>query len=912
MASPIRIIATIEGALNQWVTCNIDAGSGTNGRTLRSGLSYDGITVAEQSDIRGGKFEADALTLSIVATPEANDEFSRSPTLLTYLSASVTSVGATTFNVRSNALIATNDYVQIGTECVQVTNRASLALTVTRALRDTIAQIHVRTDGENASEVPIWSKVQAWEGRRVVITATEFGATSNVMRGVITQAPYLNADGTKWLIGVDSIAKTLEQEVGEPVDAVAGILGIRYGASSAFGMVLEYDEQFMLTGFYETESAFLTALNAELAAVTISGVDSIWASFVNDPSHGRCVQLWIDVGGADIDVPNLTIGSQIDGAFSSRSGTSAFRTTVNGVPFDRPELRTDLKANTTYTAVIVPTMSEPSGVGVAAARQGLWGTIPRTMIHGMRSLRGAIPPFYDRTATADDVADASIVFDQDIGAQAGDVITLSSPSTLTEPLRLTILGTFGTNGFTFYPPSDLVDDYCSRNNLTAIFLGADTKITFTKDLGKGDLSDFMDAITTAAPYANTGAVPYITSEDANTSAAIVATATRGIPALTTRNYNVDEPVSVADILSPELLLLGLMLTTDTDGKLSFVPFDVPTVTTPVVATFDGGTVATPSGDVGMWPGWMPATDGIVSIVELIGSKSVGGDSVSTRAVFGGMARARSVSALRDPAAFIYRDIASVSAHKNRGPNTMTIEPEVTAAVDLTYTEAVDIASRIVAFFGQPYEVVTIKVRRTQISLDVRCGDVIGITSPHVPNSGDGTRGVSARRAIVIGRTVPYDPANGAETITFEAVMHADTTSGDGGANNIAGYAGSMTISGAAPVSGNTWDLVVDSSSFAPSGSWDSDFFQVGDYVTAIEYNTASPGTQTGTIVSITATTIVRVAFGGAAPWGVSYSGAYYVDFSDVSAGMTDAQDDYCYTADSGLLLSNGNPARVLA
>jgi hypothetical protein len=259
---------------------------------------------------------------------------------------------------------------------------------------------------------------------------------------------------------------------------------------------------------------------------------------------------------------------------------------------------------------------------------------------------------------------------------------------------------------------------------------------------------------------------------------------------------------------------------------------------------------------------------------------------------------------------VYRDVASLSAYKSKGVDTLEIQPEVNSTYDLTSAQAIEVGSRIVRFFGQPYETITVKARRTAETIAARLGDVVMLTSDLIPNSGNGTRGVSNRRGRIVGRSVPFDPAESA-TVEFTIIMHTQSGSGTDGANNIAGYAGSAVITGAANIAANRWTCTVTQSFYAPDNGDDTDFFAVGDYVIAIQDDDATPNTQTGTVESKTATTIV-VAFDGVAPWGGAFSGAYTLDFADVSVGMTDLQDDYCYTGDATLLLSNGNPARIFA
>lgn len=236
---------------------------------------------------------------------------------------------------------------------------------------------------------------------------------------------------------------------------------------------------------------------------------------------------------------------------------------------------------------------------------------------------------------------------------------------------------------------------------------------------------------------------------------------------------------------------------------------------------------------------------------------------------------------------------------------MSIEPLVIANAEFGRGEAESVAARIVSTFGHPYEVVTIRVRRTSTTRAIYIGDVITFTSPHVPDSANGTRGVTARKARVIGRTISYVPGESAASIELTVMMRGGAAVGP----NFAGYTPSLEITNASNVSGNTWDLTVTENLFAPGTADDTSFYTIGDYVMAWQVDDATPNTQTGTVTAISAT-VVRVAFTGTAPWGGSFSGTYVLDFANVSVGMTDAQSVYAYTADSSYQLSDGGASRI--
>jgi|GEM_PF-3113838 len=892
MPTPINIVATIEGAENVWRTTHDATSTDTDDRVVVSALKYEGITVSERSDLKTGTLEGDAITLSIVATPEANDEFSRRATLLTFLSSSVSTVGATTFNVRSNALLTDDTYVHVGTECVKITDASTLAVTVERAKRDTQAQVFLRDDGADANEIPVWSKVHAWEGRRVVIESTELGATHTAMRGVITQAPYLSADGTMWLIEVAHISAIMDQDAGAPTTATAGIRGLRFALWSAFGItirdptVTSFSTDYSVTGFYETWQEAETAINATVDTITYTGVTDIWYK------GGR---IFIRVGAADITQPFIVAGS---GLFGIDKGTLYFWHAVTlGVVSSVPVTPGD--------ALLAGSVYVRQRFGINQDYPGP-KNVPRHMIY-QRPTLGYDYPFENTAGGSNSV----IYLDSDIGVTDNDVLILSG-DTLPAELRVTVTALTGTLGYEFDALSDDLNTYCIDNGLSEVVLDATTVVRVQKALGVGSLYTFLESVVDAAPYANDGGTPYITAADLDTSlSAIEARVDVGVSsAFTDRNYNITEPVSFADVLAPELQLLGLMVATNSTGQIVLRTFDVLTPTTPYDVALDSDTIVTPHNEAGAWPGWITEANGVVSVVHMVAGKNVA-QTTQLRTRRGRTAWRTVYSWLNpaDPAVYIYRDVASLSAYKNKGIGTLEIIPEVAAKVNLTQAEAAAIGGRLVRFFGQPYETITVKARRTATTLAVRLGDVALITSPLIPNSADGSRGVSSRRGTVIGRTVSYEAAEVA-TVDFVVVMHGSAV----GVTNIAGYAPSALITAATLVDvpgGNTWDCTIDQNMYAPTGSDDADFFAVGDYVRAVEYNDATPNTTNGTISTVSATNI-RIAFTAAAPWGGAYSGTYNIEFALATVGMTDAQDDYCYTADSNIQLSNNNPARIFA
>jgi len=905
MSAVYYVVATIEGAINQWTTSVYGGGGGTHGRTIRRGLQHGGIVVQERTDIRGGLCEGDTITLQIIATPEANDEFTRAPRLLTNLASSVTTAATTSVVVRSKELLNNGDYIHVGTECMEVTDASTTTLVVGRGKRGTTAQIHLIADGANAQEVPAWSKVYAFEGRRVTIEVYENAATSTAFRGIISQAPYLNDAGTMWLIDVDPITKLLDQTVGNPSDGEGRITGIKLGTSSALGFTNGITDEFSLVGFYEYEQELITAVNALVTPLTISGIASQWVDIGENEFGARVMRLWLTVSAGDqIDAPTIEFGSTVLGfvrlglvqGWPSLPRTPFRQVLSSGAIYTRPIRQDVMDAGTAYVCEFFQADSIATQRGYGFPCGLVWAR------------RRPEDPFYNEDGeSVDETKDLTIALDGAVTAAVGDTLFVRwEPGA--DPLALVISHDLGANVYGFANAGIVLQAYADENGIDQIVFTESTRVEVRPALGSGTLSSFVTAMLAAAPSANLGAVPYLAAADIDASTTAVAARVSEISSLGSRNFNITEAAKLSDIISQELLLLGMLMRVNTSGAIEFKEFGLPSQTTVVSVTFDSSDVVTPFGDAGMFPGWKPATDGIVSVVEVSPGAIFVPEQRRVRLTNGGRRRYVSIAATtRDPESYIYRDVASVSAHKNRGTGTLSIQPVALSTVDLTLDDAIAIGSRLCAFFGRPYEVVTFQVRRTSESLGVRCGDVIGLTNPHVPNSGDGTRGVTARRCTVIGRRVSYDPADRGAVVEFVVIMHSAASN----SINVAGYTPTCAITAAALVSGDIWDCTVSASYLVPSGSYSTDFLTVDDNVEAMQVDDSTPNTQTGVVVSKTATN-VRVSFDSTAPWGGAFSGSYVLKFAAASAGVTTAQAVYAYTSDTTMLLSDGNPARVFA
>jgi hypothetical protein len=249
---------------------------------------------------------------------------------------------------------------------------------------------------------------------------------------------------------------------------------------------------------------------------------------------------------------------------------------------------------------------------------------------------------------------------------------------------------------------------------------------------------------------------------------------------------------------------------------------------------------------------------------------------------------------------------AVTLSKSRGKAVAEVKPYSRhgvvslASSPSSDTSIKEMALRYLALFARDYNVVTLCVPFTKF--DILCGDIVSVTSSHVPD-GTGKRGITNVRGVVIERRWPLDPqGDGYGRLTIMLVQEG-----------VSGYAPSGFITGQTNTSGTTWALTLsttDDVNALYSTNADGlvlEHFAAGDYIRVVQVDSFTPTIVTGTIsgspdvASGTCTVVLDGAWTpGASTW--------FLEFQEGTS--TAAQKKYAYVADSTYALTDGSFARM--
>jgi hypothetical protein len=349
-----------------------------------------------------------------------------------------------------------------------------------------------------------------------------------------------------------------------------------------------------------------------------------------------------------------------------------------------------------------------------------------------------------------------------------------------------------------------------------------------------------------------------------------------------RTYAFTKPLSVEQILVPELQLAAHFMRIEADGRIGLQPISIPTEGR-ATASIDHGTVLTPP--TGQWPGCEPQKDGFYSSLSLQQKYDPLEDSW-----------------LDEPVTVQLADV--VATHKNRGKGRLEIKTYSTPVTAPTPEALAGAASAILRLAAVDYMSITVQVPWTMFG--TLCGDFVTLTHRLVPE-GDGTRGVQDRTCFVVQRSWNLDPAVQRQG-TFVLWMPV---------RPVAGYSHSGIVTGQTGAT-DTWVLTMDSAnaenvflatvlSIAESGDVAS-AFRAGDFVRVVQLDTATPTEVTG-VVTAQAGDTVSVSFD--ATWTPGSDTWALIAQADDGSTATATQRKYAYVAGADLLRPDGGFARRL-
>jgi hypothetical protein len=285
-----------------------------------------------------------------------------------------------------------------------------------------------------------------------------------------------------------------------------------------------------------------------------------------------------------------------------------------------------------------------------------------------------------------------------------------------------------------------------------------------------------------------------------------------------RSYNSFGPVSIQEMVCPELQLAGLFLAFDEFGRL--VPKRLRLGSSTEIGTF----TITKSN--------LLTDDGF----PLYEKSAIG--KFSTLIVRDGYDPIEDDYTLPS---VIVRDVAAFGQTPNS--RTVTIEPKsryVTGSA-IPIDSVMRCASSVLGIFGGPYAHITLSVPLTGF-YSASLGSTVSISTEQLPDAITGTRGVTSLVGVITSRDVDLYAARIELTVLVSLA-------------NVAGYAPSAKVSSQTNSSGNTWAIVLSSSYFA-AGETAADHFLAGELVRVFEYDSSSSTEIAGTVVSSSSYTVV--------------------------------------------------------
>lgn len=927
LAKP-RYRLMIEGAPTEWVTDVSLEGTMSDGRVRRQGLMYRGLQIEEYIDLRESSIRATGITASI-RSEYADAEFAYQPDYLAFLADDIDHDDASLTIDGDTGLISVDDVIHIGTEALKVTTVTTTNIGITRQYWDTQAQGHYQQVEENTKYVPIYNRVPSYEGRRCFLFAYDEGDTSDennlfdfasnyqgseidttdnvIWRGVISRPPRLDKDGITWLLDIEPITFLLEQEIAK-TESEFYVKGVYHHALCGLAIIcIDHDNsdnptETSIRGFYATEEHFLNAVNTTLETLRT-------AAFVNDPqslslgwSDNDGYRLTLHTNSGTPSEQNVQIASPLMGVTGVIGSARYWRKVSDNTEIlvgEGTPMGADVELYKPIDLSVTQNVIGPMTVPASLFQSPLHHT-PRyritnviTNTNGDRAILGAPVAFSSYPEYKALMQDQSVLttypanrlyIDRDPGPMlsTGSSILLQGQIDGDDyAVRATVSGkgTDATYGTTY------IELDWEESDFTLCFVvDTNCKISVVSQYGGGatNIAGMIDGVIDNAVEANQGTTPFITYADIDPL--WLAWLQFFLPY--EWNFVFKGPATLVEVIREHLKLYGWYSYLNTSGQISFGLLESFTQTDGAIdATIDDSVIVTPYGNEGSFPKWEPAIDGVVSVVEI----SRGYDWIE--------------DSFTESKMLTVRDVHSISTHKNRSRGVTKIEPKGTyvgTGDSIPDEEGFTRAYNYLALHSHDYDVVEFDVLRTVFD-SVRCGSLVKVTSPHVPDSTSGTRGITNRVGMVIGRSLSLDPDDGS-TGKITVRINRNITSG---------YTPSLRGTAYTVYSGYTYTITVTSTYFAPSGVYDTSFFAVGDKVRVTEFKSAaSPNSQTGTVAAINSTTSVRVTLSTTFP--TSASGLWDIEYDSDTGSLNDGQTDYCYVADSAGLLYNDTIGRRFA
>lgn len=890
---------SIEGWPVMWTSDpHVTATTIAAGRAIQPGLSMEGLSIRERAILRDAWIDCSGMQVTIVpssARDDTLDGFTRDsrPVGLLLASGSVPGIDAssTTWATRPATLPA--GYYHVGTETVYCNG----ANGITRAQWDTSAQAHYTLiENDIVNPVPIYTWPPNMVGRRANLYAygeadDPTGEGTVIWRGLVARPPRMGRDGMSWTIALDPIIRLLDQKILNNVERDYRARGIYHSdvapvmvQMSAYHATNNGVFTAFAKGFFETDKERIDAINAALAAAW-TGAETGFKNAVTNPTaadnDGLPVYSATLVAGDtmfSIEVVDLLSGDVFLSA-PSTLGNSQF---PNGARF--PAAGT----------VSVPSGDTNGAFAIHGIRERLppWGyplaTTRALLGSGVFETDNQLTRAYKRQATytGPSYPVSRIYLDKVDGLVAGARLAIINE----DDGKAILLALTQVNATERYVVADVQFQDTRVSQLWLSEAISFKPIVMLAE--RGNWATFLNEVILAAPLAPVDSRPHLTHFDVNVVEMLIAWETMSFdPYWADRDYIFANPVAIKDVLRPELMATGMMLSMTGSARIGVVP--LPNISPQRAADHvltDREILVPADGLYGEWPTWEAQADGTVNtLTAKLGLNWATGDT-------------------DESLTYTIRNVNSIAEMRSVTSASVDLEPKSTPHERSTSSSSERPLGQVIAesvwpymrAVGTNYATVTVCVPFT--CFDIRVGQIVEVTSEWIPD-GLGRRGVASKKAVCIERNWNLDPSSGRMgrlTLWF---------SRDAGKS--AGYCPTGRVTAQTDLGGNRWRLTFASSNsrnVAWSESGDGNVakhFAPNDLVRIQQAGVTGRVGTTGTVVvvdSVAGTVEVQLVAAwapGSSTWNVSF----------LEASSVPRQQLYAYVGDANAQLVDGSAAR---
>jgi hypothetical protein len=887
----VRFAVAIEGI--KWILVSDDADASinladTSGRQRIPGLKTDGWVFSEKIDLIAAKHEAEPVTVTIADVGGyATRAFDTAPTFITYLSADLTDSDETVNVLDTSGFVDMPALVYIGTETLLCDGSTGTTLgspgNTTRAYLRSYATYHYQNDGTSTGNgfTPVSNQPIHFEGRRVEFFAYDSADTLSITTDGSGQAPFWTGiistepkfDGVSWSFAVDPITSRLKQKIGAQLGDPVSIRGIYYPESAPFTLkIVELAgayrftssqtayTAFAMAGFWETQDDFVAALNAQIINFTagspgaISGAftQSVYAVVASDGS----LAFKLDTSAS----PHFLL---IGGLYAGNALSP-----IDGIPADYVASDTSgptwtVAASTTYD---IPMLPQPGLAG--------HGSVPRAH-YGRCDLGAQVQAVFTSSSSTRLVnigsgtyPDNRIYLGGSAPLGAGTAVTINwqpngggrqiSTATQIEATSVNASSRYiDTRAFVIAGdwPGDQRGLVATASNAPEIRLGI--------ALNTGTLRDMLTDLTNhAAQWAPLGALPMLRPlEFAEGDLAEAAS----VSPLGRRRWLFFSEHDLEELVQQECRLIGVYPAIDEVGRITFkrVRFGAPGEAPD--ATLDASDFLH---EHAKFYSYERAPYGLVNLWTL----KTGYD------------------ALEDKHGGPEINVIDVESRSNSArTREMKVAPFSTEEQPISLgdmiTEAQKLAANVLGVFGGAYKILTCRVPLTRMLSDnggaLTVGAVTSITWAKPPN-GDGTKGMSAKIGVIVGKSLHIRSAY----IELSILLTEQ---------RVAGYSPGAKITGISGTSGTTGPFTVNvDTAYLPVGTDVDDFWQAGDKIRVFKWNNSAPGTITATLSNVVNGSHSLI-FTADSSW--THTGSTWCIGSQVSTSVSSSkQKQYAYIA----------------